>query len=47
MPTAKYLDCPVFDMECPYCLASGECVLTYPEQECKFMKERRWNCDED
>lgn len=27
-------ECPIFDMSCPYCLASGECMLTHPEDEC-------------
>lgn len=28
------VECPIFDMTCPYCLASGECTLTHPEREC-------------
>jgi len=30
----EYPECPVFDTGCPYCLASGECTLTHPEDEC-------------
>ena len=27
-------ECPTFDMTCPYCLASGECTLDCPENDC-------------
>lgn len=26
--------CPDFDMTCPYCLASGECIIDNPMEEC-------------
>lgn len=26
--------CPLFDISCPYCLVSGECTLTHPEDDC-------------
>lgn len=28
------IECPIYDTSCPYCLASGECTLTHPEDEC-------------
>lgn len=31
-------ECPAFDMTCPHCLASGECTLTYPENECETFQ---------
>lgn len=27
-------NCPIFDMSCPYCLASGECTCDNPLAEC-------------
>lgn len=30
----KYPDCPAFDCTCPYCLASGECIIDNPKEEC-------------
>lgn len=30
----KMKKCPLFDTSCPYCLASGECTLTHPEEDC-------------
>jgi len=30
----KYPDCPTFDFTCPYCLASGECIIDNPKEEC-------------
>ena len=30
----KYPDCPAFDCSCPYCLASGECIIDNPKEEC-------------
>lgn len=30
----EYPDCPLFDMTCPYCLASGECTIDNPKDEC-------------
>lgn len=30
----RYPECPLFDMECPYCLASGECTIDNPLEEC-------------
>lgn len=26
--------CPTFDCTCPYCLASGECIIDDPINEC-------------
>lgn len=34
MPERKYPECPIFDMSCPYCLASGECTIDDPASEC-------------
>ena len=31
----KYPDCPTFDFTCPYCLASGECIIDNPKEECE------------
>ena len=30
----EYPECPLFDMTCPYCLASGECTIDNPKEEC-------------
>lgn len=35
----KYKECPIFDMTCPNCLASGECLLHYPEDDCDEYKQ--------
>lgn len=32
--TNYYPDCPIFDISCPYCLASGECTIGDPINEC-------------
>lgn len=34
MKERKYPDCPAFDFTCPYCLASGECIIDNPAEEC-------------
>lgn len=34
MEKQNYPDCPIFDMNCPYCLASGECIIDNPMTEC-------------
>lgn len=34
MEKRKYPDCPAFDCTCPYCLASGECTIDNPKEEC-------------
>ena len=31
----NYPECPAFDMTCPYCLASGECTIDNPKEECE------------
>ena len=43
---SKYPECPVFDMTCPYCLASGECTLSHPEDECTDYQAFLWEDDE-
>jgi hypothetical protein len=30
----KYPNCPAEDYTCPYCLASGECIIDNPKEEC-------------
>ena len=30
-----HIHCPAFDMTCPYCLASGECTIDNPKEECE------------
>ncbi len=34
MEIENYPECPMFDMSCPYCLASGECIIGDPMNEC-------------
>ena len=34
MEIKKYPECPTFDTGCPYCLASGECTIDNPLEEC-------------
>lgn len=34
MEKVNYHECPIFDMGCPYCLASGECTIDNPMSEC-------------
>ena len=34
MEKTNYPECPMFDMGCPYCLASGECTIGDPMNEC-------------
>ena len=26
--------CPLFDLDCPYCLTTGECTIGNPMEEC-------------
>lgn len=35
MEKTIYPNCPTFDMTCPYCLASGECIIDNPAEECE------------
>ncbi len=30
----EYPICPEYDLSCPYCLASGECIIDNPIEEC-------------
>ena len=41
----NYHECPEFDMTCPYCLASGECIIDNPMDECDTYYY--FNSDED
>lgn len=34
MKENKYPNCPICDYFCPYCLASGECIIDNPIEEC-------------
>ena len=34
MEIKEYPECPMFDTGCPYCLASGECTIGNPLEEC-------------
>lgn len=34
IPKKEYPECPMFDTGCPYCLASGECTIGNPLEEC-------------
>lgn len=43
--------CPTFDCTCPYCLASGECIINDPMNECDdyaaFVDYEELEVDED
>lgn len=30
----KEFKCPLFDLDCPYCLTTGECTIGNPMEEC-------------
>jgi len=30
----KKFECPMFDLDCPYCSITGECTIGNPMEEC-------------
>lgn len=29
-----YVHCPTYDLDCPYCLPNGRCIIDNPVEEC-------------
>lgn len=45
----NYIECPTYDLTCPYCLVSGECIIDNPAEECDDYaayneEEEKMNC---